>query len=190
MGSAQYDPKTHQAIPEWTLPGGTLGHTYAVAPEDFATQYDVTPLYNAAKPLNGSGQSIAIINESNININFVNNFRTLFGLPASSPQVIIDGNDPGIDGSNNPDGANGASSEAYLDVEWSGAVAPGATIDLVIAGDTSVEAGLVSSRPARRVLQYCAGHQHQFWAMRADPRRDQLIRQCSCGNRQRHRESR
>ncbi len=142
LGSAQYDPKTHQAIPEWTLPGGTLGHIYAVAPEDFATQYDVTPLYNAAKPLNGSGQSIAIINESNININFVNNFRTLFGLPSSSPQVIIDGNDPGIDGSNNPDGANGASAEAYLDVEWSGAVAPGATIDLVIAGDTSVEAGL------------------------------------------------
>jgi hypothetical protein len=142
LGSAQYDPKTHQAIPEWTLPGGTLGHTYAVAPEDFATQYDVTPLYNAAKPLNGSGQTIAIINESNININFVNNFRTLFGLPASSPQVIIDGNDPGIDGNKNPDGANGASAEAYLDVEWSGAVAPGATIDLVIAGDTSVEAGL------------------------------------------------
>jgi trimeric autotransporter adhesin len=133
LGSAQYDPKTHRAIPEWTLPGGSLGNLYAVAPEDFATQYDVTPLYNAAKPLNGTGQTIAIINESNININFVNNFRTLFGLPASTPQVIIDGNDPGI---------NGASSEAYLDVEWSGAVAPAATIDLVIAADTSVAPGL------------------------------------------------
>jgi hypothetical protein len=142
LGSAQYDPKTHRAIPEWTLPGGSLGNLFAVAPEDFATQYDVTPLYNAAKPLNGTGQTIAIINESNININFVNNFRTLFGLPASSPQVIIDGNDPGIDGANNPDGLNGASAEAYLDVEWSGAVAPGATIDLVIAGDTSLEQGL------------------------------------------------
>jgi trimeric autotransporter adhesin len=142
LGSAQYNPKTHEAIPEWTLPGGVLGKTYAVAPEDFATQYDVTPLYTASKPLNGSGQTIAIINESNININFVNNFRTLFGLPASTPQVIIDGNDPGIDGANNPDGLNGASAEAYVDVEWSGAVAPGATIDLVIAGDTSVELGL------------------------------------------------
>ena len=143
LGRAQYNPKTHQAIPEWTLPGGTLGNTYAVAPEDFATQYDVTPLYTAAKPLNGSGQTIAIINESNININFVNNFRSLFSLPASTPQVIIDGNDPGIDGANNPDGLNDASAEAYLDVEWSGAVAPGATIDLVIAADTSVEQGLV-----------------------------------------------
>jgi trimeric autotransporter adhesin len=67
------------------LPGGALGNMFAVAPEDFATQYDVTPLYNAAKPLNGAGQTIAVINDSNININFVNNFRTLFGLPASAP---------------------------------------------------------------------------------------------------------
>ena len=142
LGSARYDPKAHRATPQWTLPGGPWAAPYAVAPEDFATQYDVTPLYSAAKPLNGTGQTIAIINESNININFVNNFRTLFGLPASTAQVIIDGNDPGIDGANNPDGLNGASAEAYLDVEWAGAVAPGATIDLVIAGDTSVEQGL------------------------------------------------
>src|ERR1700691_768868 len=91
LGSAQYDPKTHRAIPEWTMPGGVLGNMFAVAPEDFATQYDVTPLYSAAKPLNGTGQTIAVINDANININVVNNFRTLFGLPASSPQVIIDG---------------------------------------------------------------------------------------------------
>ena len=142
LGSAQYDPKTHRAIPEWTLPGGSLGNNYAVGPEDFATQYNLTPLYNAAKPLTGTGQTIAIINEANININFVNNFRTLFGLPVSSPQVIIDGNDPGIDGNNNPDGSNFSSGEAYLDVEWAGAVAPGATIDLVIAADTSTESGL------------------------------------------------
>ena len=142
LGSATYDTKTHQATPQWTLPGGTLGNVYALAPEDFATQYDVTPLYKASTPLTGTGQTIAIVNESNINTNFVNNFRTLFGLPASAPQVIIDGNDPGIDGDNNPDGSNGASAEAYLDVEWSGAVAPGATIDLVIAGDTSMENGL------------------------------------------------
>jgi trimeric autotransporter adhesin len=32
--------------------------------------------------------------------------------------------------------------EAYLDVEWAGAVAPNATIDLVIAADTELEAGL------------------------------------------------
>ena len=72
----------------------------------------------------------------------MNQFRTLFGLPTNPPNVIIDGNDPGIDGINNPDGPNGASGEAYLDVEWSGAVAPKATIDLVIAADTALENGL------------------------------------------------
>jgi hypothetical protein len=48
----------------------------------------------------------------------------MFGLSVNPPQVIIDGNDPGVDGINNPDGANDASVEAYLDVEWAGAVAP------------------------------------------------------------------
>ncbi len=63
--------------------------------------------------------------------------------PLNPPQVIIDGNDPGIDGINNPGGPNFASVEAYLDVEWAGAVAPNATIDLVIAGDTALQSGLV-----------------------------------------------
>jgi subtilase family serine protease len=112
-----------------------------LAPGDFAKQYDLTPLYGAS--VNGTGQTIAIINESNININLVNQFRTLFSLPANPPQVIIDGNDPGVDGINNPDGPNGASGEAYLDVEWAGAVAPNATIDLVIAADTDLENGLL-----------------------------------------------
>ena len=128
------------------LPGGTLGNTYAVGPEDFATQYNLTPLHTATKPLDGSGQTIAIINESNINIEFVNNFRKLFSMPASAPQVIIDGNDPGIDGDNNPSGPNGASGEAYLDVEWAGAAAPGAALDLVVAGDTSMQSGLINRR--------------------------------------------
>ncbi|HEY1971690.1 MAG TPA: Ig-like domain repeat protein, partial [Pseudonocardia sp.] len=33
--------------------------------------------------------------------------------------------------------------EAYLDVEWSGAVAPNANIDLVIGADTALESGLI-----------------------------------------------
>ena len=111
-----------------------------MAPADYAVEYDLNPLYNAS--VNGAGQTIAIINDSNVNIDLVNQFRTLFNLPANPPQVIIDGNDPGVDGINNPDGPNGDSIEAYLDVEWSGAVAPGATIDLVIAADTSLEPGV------------------------------------------------
>jgi trimeric autotransporter adhesin len=139
LGKATYDPKTDKATPQWTT-GGPGAYSFVLAPADYAVQYDLNPLYTAGT--NGAGQTIAIINESNINIAMVNQFRSLFSLPANPPQVIIDGNDPGVDGINDPDGPNGASVEAYLDVEWSGAVAPGATVDLVIAADTEVESGL------------------------------------------------
>ena len=140
LGKASFNSATHQVTPSWTWGSGTSPY-YVLAPGDFAVQYDLQPLYTAN--VNGAGQSIAIINDSNINVDLVNQFRTLFGLPANPPQVIIDGNDPGVDGVNNPDGPNYDSVEAYLDVEWSGAVAPNATIDLVVAADTSLESGLV-----------------------------------------------
>ena len=139
LGKAIYDPRTHTATPQWTYPvqGGV---NYVVAPGDFAVQYDLNPLYTAGTT--GAGQTIGIINDSNINIDLVNQFRSIFGLSANPPQVIIDGNDPGIDGTNDPDGPNFDSFEAYIDVEWSGAAAPGATVDLIIAGDTALESGL------------------------------------------------
>ena len=140
LGKATYDPKTDKAVPQWTV-GGSSGVSFVLSPADYSVQYDLNPLYQAG--INGSGQTIAIVNDTNININLVNQFRSLFSLPANPPQVIIDGNDPGIDGINDPGGPNGDSIEAYLDVEWSGAVAPNATIDLVIAADTALEYGLL-----------------------------------------------
>ncbi len=143
LGKATYDPRTDKATPLWTTGPGTpaIDNNYVLAPGDFAVQYDLKPLYAAG--INGSGQTIAIINDSNINIYLANQFRTLFGLPANPPQVIIDGNDPGVDGINDPDGPNFDSVEAYLDVEQAGAVAPNATVDLVIAADTNLEYGLL-----------------------------------------------
>jgi hypothetical protein len=140
LGTAIYDTKTHTAQPQWTY-GTNNKFTFPLAPADFAVQYDLNPLYGTA--VNGAGQTIAVINDANINGALVNQFRSLFGLSANPPQVILDGNDPGIDGVNNPDGPNGDSVEAYLDVEWSGAVAPAATIDMVIAADTALESGLI-----------------------------------------------
>lgn len=136
LGQASYNVKTGQTKPQWTY-GNSSGVSFALAPSDFAVQYDLP------SNLDGSGQTIAVINETNINVGLVNQFRTLFGLPNNPPQVIIDGNDPGIDGINDPDGPNYASVEAYLDVEWAGAVAPKATVDLVIGADTALESGLI-----------------------------------------------
>ena len=138
LGEASFNPVTHQVKPSWTW--STIPY-YVLAPSDYAVQYDLGPLYAAGTK--GDGQTIAIINESNINVDLVNQFRSLFGLPVNPPQIVIDGNDPGVDGINNPDGPNNASGEAYLDVEWAGAVAPNAQVDLVIAADTAVSQGLV-----------------------------------------------
>jgi subtilase family serine protease len=148
LGKATYNPQTRKATAEWTYPTGG-GVNFPLSPQDFGVQYNLpnstlNSTYSSGSPqYTGAGQTIAIINEANINVSLVNSFRSLFGLPANPPNVIVVGNDPGIDGINNPTGPNGASIEAYLDVEEAGAVAPSATIDLVIAGDTASENGLI-----------------------------------------------
>ena len=98
----------------------TGGHF--MAPADFAKIYNVQPLYDAG--VNGSGQTIAIVGRSNIDVQNVTDFRTQLGLPANDPQVIVNGDDPG---------QTGDMPEAMLDVTWSGAVAPLAKIILVVS---------------------------------------------------------
>jgi subtilase family serine protease len=127
LGKATYDPKTHQVRPEWTV----ASQAFALAPGDFAVQYDLAPLYAAGT--NGAGATIGIIGASNVDAGAIAAYRTLFGLPASPLNVIIDGEDPG---------ENEAQIESYLDVEVSGAVAPGATINLYTSAGTSMQYGL------------------------------------------------
>jgi len=126
------------AMPEYTYPNSNAchfnGNCYAVGPYDFATIYNVLPLWNANPPVDGTGQTIAIVGESDINIQDVRDFRTLFGLPANDPQIIVDGPDPGI--------VADLETEADLDVEWSGAVAKGATIKYVAAASTNSTSGI------------------------------------------------
>ena len=117
--------------PLYTPPN--TSNTFLLAPADFATIYNVTPLWNTG--IDGTGQSIAIIGDSNINVSDIQNFRALFGLSNNftTDNVIVDGIDPGI--------LVGDETEADLDIEWSGAVAKNATIKLVIAAATEVSGG-------------------------------------------------
>lgn len=137
LGPATYSSGTGKATPHWTFPLSNGQTFYALAPEDFATQYDLTPLYNQG--VNGTGQTIGIINESNIDLSLVRKYQELFGLSGPMPQVVVDGTDPGD--------ITGADVEAYLDVEEAGAVAPGATVNLYISyastiGDPLYQAAL------------------------------------------------
>jgi hypothetical protein len=130
MGQAQFNPKTHQATPQWTYPSGS-GVDFVITPGDFATQYDINSVY--AKGINGTGQSIAIISASNVDLSLVQAYQSLFGLSANLPTVIIDGVDPG---------QNSAATEAYLDIELAGALAPKATVLLYTSGGTALTDGL------------------------------------------------
>jgi hypothetical protein len=120
---------------------------YVVGPYDFAAIYNVAPLWNATVPIDGTGQGIAIVQNSNINIADAQAFRSMFGLPSNDPNIIVDGADPGVLGP----GQFGSESEADLDVEWSGAVAKGAKIDLVVSADTDSTAGIDLS--ARYIIE-------------------------------------
>ena len=105
----------------------TSGGSYVVGPADFAK------IYNIPSTLDGTGVKIAIVADSNINPQDVTDFRNLFGLPANPPNIILNGPDPGLGGSEG---------EADLDVQVSGMVAPNATINLVVSEDTLTAAGI------------------------------------------------
>ncbi len=118
------------ATPEYNLSGGK----HALGPYDFATIYNVLPLWNATPSMDGTGQKIAIVARSNIDTRDVSDFQKLFGMPLNPPQIIVNGPDPGK--------VSDDVDESQLDVQWSGAVAKGATILLVVSKTTSSSDGI------------------------------------------------
>lgn len=132
--------------PHLTLTDANGNTLYGVGPYDFATIYGITPLWNASPAVDGTGVTIAIVSASDINITDVNQFRALFGLPAINfLKVIPTGStDPGVVGPTSNGGPDGDEdeTEAAFDVEWSGAVAKNAKIDLVASKDTTTTAGI------------------------------------------------
>jgi uncharacterized protein (TIGR03437 family) len=119
-------PRAHlsHAKPNYTTAEGNF-----VAPDDFATIYDVAPLYNAG--INGTGQKIAIAGQIEVKLSDIEQFRTKFNLPANDPQTVL------VPGSRNPgsDPSSGDLAESDIDLEWSGAVARNATIIFVYSTD-------------------------------------------------------
>jgi subtilase family serine protease len=119
-----------------------------VSPYDFATIYNVLPVWNSS--ITGANQTIAIAGTSDIclgqsgapcnSTNDVSAFRSSFGLPAGlAPEEVkgANGIDPGVcTGSTNACNS-GDLLENSLDVEWSGAVGTGAQIVLVTSGYNS-----------------------------------------------------
>jgi Pro-kumamolisin, activation domain/Bacterial Ig-like domain (group 3) len=111
------------------------GNFYGLGPGDFAKIYGSAGLIQAGN--DGTGQTIAIVGETNLQVSDVQKFRSVFGLSANfnANNIIYNGEDPGITSTDEE-------AEADLDTQWSGAVAPGATIKFVLSASTSASQGV------------------------------------------------
>ena len=119
-------------------PDGFNGLTqYDEAPADLATIYNVTPLYRAKKPITGKGQTVVVLERTDIQAADITTFRKAFGL--SSYSGTYKQIHPGA-GCTDP-GTNGDEGEAALDAEWAGAVAPDAAVELAACADTATNFG-------------------------------------------------
>jgi subtilase family serine protease len=108
----------------------SVSGSHFLVPVDFTTIYDVKALYDLG--IDGSGETIAVIGDSAITMSNIATFRTLSGLPANNPtQVLV----PSSGTATVP--STGDQIEAYLDLEWSGAIAKNASIVYVYVGNNS-----------------------------------------------------
>jgi subtilase family serine protease len=135
MRPVRYDQAARQWKPQFTLPfqGSDF---FVVAPFDFATIYNLLPLWRAG--ITGKGVTIATVEDSNLkHPGDWSTFRKTFGLEdfelATFQQVYPACPNPG---------QNGDEIEAALDVEWASAAAPDAHIVLSACGNTATTSGL------------------------------------------------
>ncbi len=117
-------PRARVARPNFT--SHQTGNHF-VAPGDFATIYNLNPLYAAG--LDGTGEKIAVVGQTQIDVADVDAFRSAAGLPPTNLQLVSVDNTTGF--------SSGDEVEADLDVEWSGAVAKNATVLFVYVGGNS-----------------------------------------------------
>jgi subtilase family serine protease len=113
-----FKPKPRGRIrPKFT---SSLTGNHFLAPDDFATIYDLQALYNNG--INGTGQKIAVMGQTDIQLQDIRTFRQVSGLPASDPQVVL------VAGSKDPGVISSELGEADLDIEWAGAIARNASV--------------------------------------------------------------
>jgi uncharacterized protein (TIGR03437 family) len=127
-------------------PDLTIGNSHFLSPDDIAAIYDLQPLYAAG--FDGTGQTIAVVGNSDLNMVDIQNFRKNFNLPANPPQTMLVGPDP----------MNTANlSETDIDLEWSGAVARNATIIYVYARSVNTAAQYAVDQNVAKVITMSYG---------------------------------
>ena len=135
--SGQWNAAEKRFLPQLTVSLSNNPYLF-VSPADVATVYDApTPLNTHLKPgqptYDGTGVTIGIATDGGVNLSDVQNYRSLFKMSPAQISVIMDGNSPeGVD-----------DTEATLDAEVAGAIAPGAQILYYQAADTTFQSGVM-----------------------------------------------
>ena len=144
-GTGHWDAATHRILPDLTLFNGSGEPFLFVDPADAATIYDTpnTSLnanYTSGTTYDGTGVNLGIVGVSDLTVADVQNYRVAFMGETSSnvnlPTVIVDGEDPGL---------NGAGIEALLDNEVSGGIAPKAKVYFYTSADSDIASGLYNA---------------------------------------------
>ena len=128
-----FKPKPHFVKKRLTRakPHYTYSDNSAVyfAPGDIAVVYDINPAYSAGNT--GTGQSITVVGQSAVVNGDIEAFEAAAGLPTKDPSIIL------VPNSGTSATVGGDETESDLDLEWSGAIAKGATINFVYTGNAS-----------------------------------------------------
>ncbi|PYV83952.1 MAG: hypothetical protein DMG93_06765 [Acidobacteria bacterium] len=122
----------HPVAGPWTQTNLTSGK-HGLMPADYATIYNINPLYAAS--IKGNGATIAVVARSNIDTGDLFDFRNVTGLQFPVLNIMNNGPDPGIFD-------DSEEFEAILDATWSGAIAPAATIKFVVSASTNTTDGV------------------------------------------------
>ena len=119
--------KQGQIAPTANFTSGQTG-SHFLTPSDIDIIYDIKAVHDAG--FNGAGQSIAIVGQSAVTLSDIESFQSAAGLTKKDPALVLAPNT----------GAStvftGDESESDLDLEYSGAIAPGANILFVYSGGT------------------------------------------------------
>jgi subtilase family serine protease len=103
------------------------GNVY-FSPGDIATVYNIKTLYAAGA--NGTGQTIAVVGQSAVNLSDIEAFQNAAGMTVKDPTQVL------MPGTGTSAFSSGDETESDLDLEWSGATAPGADIFFVYTGSS------------------------------------------------------
>jgi subtilase family serine protease len=105
-----------------------------LVPDDFATIYDVQALYTAG--FNGTGQTIVIVGQSQINTSDIDSFRAV-GAANLPPRTVANFIQTLVPGTGSSVIVTGDVGESSLDLEWAEGVAKGVTENFVYVGNAS-----------------------------------------------------